>query len=416
MAAIFFLLSFWLHYPGMHPNVYSDLMDTLWQRILQAPGIVPYVSYNLEYPALSAVMLYVSSLWGDMYAFYYSVSLILFSCMLAALFIVHRTLRESGQPVQAVSYFIVFTPSFIYFSIYSFDWLGAVFMVGSIYFAYKRRAVPSGVFVGLAAAARIIPIVLLPFLLLEIKEARGRVLLLASAVAGWLAVNAYFIVTNFQGFLYPYQFQAGYSPEDSWLALTAPYDKEVSLLLLGAALALILYRRKRFNLFEQSLLAMLAFVLCSFKFPPQYMILLLPLFALTGVSYPEFMLANILNIMVILWYFTPGFNLGNGTLATSPVQWIAYLRQLALLLVFARLLIGGGTSRGSRVGRSTTATDDPREHHEPRLVPQGLGFAPAELSEIQADGDRLKKAVSPKAARLEEEKEDRPLGQLAREI
>jgi len=169
-AATFFLVSFWLHFPGMYANVYSDLMDTLWQRIIHATGIIPYVSYKLEYPGVSAAVLYASSLWGDMYAFYLSMSLILFACMLGTLFIVHRSLRERGQPVQAIAYFIVFTPSFIYFSIYSFDWIGAVLMVASIYLAYKRRAFRSGVFIGLAAAARIIPIVCLPFILLEFKS------------------------------------------------------------------------------------------------------------------------------------------------------------------------------------------------------------------------------------------------------
>jgi len=345
MASVFFLVSFWLHFPGMTPNVYSDIMDTLWQRILHAPGIVPYANYNLEYPAISAIVLYVSSLPRDMYAFYFSMAAILFGCMLGALFVVYKLLRERGQPVQAITYFVIFTPSFICFSIYSFDWIGAVFMVASIYFAYKRRAMPSGLFIGLAVAARIIPIVCLPFLLLEIKKRRNRLLLLASAGAAWLVVNLYFILTDFQGFLYPYQFQAGYGVEDSWLGLASPYAKELSILLLGAAIALILYNRKRFNLFEQTLLAMFAFVLFSFKFPPQYMILLLPLFALTGVGYVEFMLANVLNVMMILWYFTPAFNLGDPLAITSPVQWIAYLRQFMLLVVFARLMIRGGSRK-----------------------------------------------------------------------
>ena len=340
MAATFFLLSFWLHFPGMNPNVYSDIMDTLWQRILHGSGIVPYVSYKLEYPALSAVALYVSSLSRNMYGFYVSMSLILFACMLGALFVVHKTLRERRQPVQAIAYFIIFTPSFIYFSIYSFDWMGALFMVTSIYFAYKRRATESGLFIGLAVAARIIPIVCLPFLVLEFKAVRSRLLLIASAGISWLAVNLYFMASNFQGFLYPYVFQAGFGVEDSWLGLAAPYSKEFSVLFLGAAMGLIFYQRKRLNLFEKTLASMLAFVICSFKFPPQYMILLLPLFALTGLGYREFIVANILNIMLILWYFTPLFSLGSALTVASPVQWIAYARQLLLFVVFVKLLVG----------------------------------------------------------------------------
>src|SRR5438552_6590369 len=45
-AATFFLVSFWPHFPGMYANVYSDPMDTLWQRIIHSTGILPYVSYK----------------------------------------------------------------------------------------------------------------------------------------------------------------------------------------------------------------------------------------------------------------------------------------------------------------------------------------------------------------------------------
>jgi len=345
MATVFFLLSFWLHFPNMSPNVYSDLMDTLWQRIVQAHGLVPYASYNLEYPAISALVLYVSSVWQNVYVFYLWVSTILFACMLGTLSILYGLLKERGRSVEAIAYFMVFTPSFIYFSIYSFDWIGAFFMVASIYFAYKRRPVESGLFMGLAVAARIIPIVCLPFLLLEIRKKKSRVLLLASAAGAWLAVNLYFMVTDFQGFLYPYVFQAGYGVEDSWLGLASPYAKEFSILLLGGALALVIYKRKRFNIFQQTLLAMLAFVLFSFKFPPQYMIMLLPLFVLTGVGYTEFMMANILNVVLILWYFTPAFSLGPALAITSPVQWIAWARQFLLFIVFAKVMISGGKSK-----------------------------------------------------------------------
>ncbi len=341
MASTFFLMSFWLHFPGMNPNVYSDLMDILWPRILHSPGIVPYVSYNLEYPAISAAVLYVSSVWRNVYAFYLSISAILFGCMLGALYLVYRALKEREEPTQRIAYFVVFTPSFIYFSIYSFDWIGAFFMVAAVYFGYKRRALKSGVSIGLATAARVIPIVCLPFLFFEFKGRRNRTLLLLSAGGAWLAANLYFILAGFKGFLYPYQYQAGFYAEDSWLGLFSPYSRDVSALLLGVALGLVLYRRRKFNIFQQTLLAMLAFVVFSYKFPPQYMILLLPLFALTGVSYREFMLVNILDVTLILWYFTPLFNLGAPLALGGPVQWVGYLRQYVLFLVFAKMMLGG---------------------------------------------------------------------------
>jgi hypothetical protein len=369
IATIFFSISFLIHFPGMGGNVYSDLMDTLWQRILHADGIIPYLDYKLEYPAISAIVLYVSSLANNMYAFYVSMAAILFASMMGTLYLVYRLLRQRGMPVQAAAYFIVFTPAFIYYSIYSFDWIACVFMVGSIYFAFNGRIMESGVFMGLAVAARVIPIVILPFLVLGVKKHKQRALLLACTGASWLAVNAYFMVTNFQGFLYPYQFQAGYSVEDSWLAVLSPYSKEVSVLLFGAAMALILAKRRRFDIFQQSQLAVLAFMLTSFKFPPQYLVLLLPLFALTGTNYVEFLVANVLNVAFTLMYFTPLFAQGDPLLVTSPVQWVAYVRQLVLLVAFARLMMAP---------RTTVVNEDDSEVLVDRQVPVTAPFVTLE--------------------------------------
>ena len=75
-------------------------------------------------------------------------------------------------------------------------------------------------------------------------------------------------------------------------------------------------------------------MLTSFKFPPQYMILLLPFFAINRINYTLFMAANMLNVLIILWWFTPAFNLGNPLLVSSPVQWAAIARQIVLIPIF----------------------------------------------------------------------------------
>jgi hypothetical protein len=365
MATIFFLISFWLHFPGLTPNNYTDLMDTLWPRIHQASGIIPYRDYNLEYPAISALVLYVSSLWRDEYGFYFTMSAILLLCMLIAVLFVYKILTMRGLSVQRLTYFVIFTPSFIYFSVYSFDWIGASLMVASIYFALARRVKLSGVSMGLAIAARIIPIVCLPFLLYEFKKTRNRRIFLVSTASAWLAANLYFIFTNLQGFLYPYVFQAGFYAEDSWLnILPSQLAKPLSVILLCSLLGLIIFWRKRFSLVQQSLLAVLAFVIVSFKFPPQYMILLLPLFALNAVAYGEFMIANILDVMLILWYFSPIFSLGDSVSPSSPVQWIAIARQFILAIVFVRVFL---SSRNTVVPVEREIQREPKISHGTRV-------------------------------------------------
>ncbi len=337
-ATAFFFIAFWIHYPGLMPNTYSDLVDTIWtDRVPRSGGMVPYVDYNLEYPALSGIVVYVSSIFNDMHLYYSILSLVSYGCMLTSLYIVYRMLGPSGQWDRKITYFIVFTPTFLYFSTYSFDWLGVALLLLSIWYADKKKPSLSGLFMGLSVAARIIPIVCLPFILREFSTSKKKVVVLVAAASAWLACNIYFIVANFSGFLYPYLYQATYfADEDSWLNMfPLGLSKSISITLLICALGFILvWKRRRFNLFEASFLALLGFVLVSYKFPPQYMILLLPLFALNRTNYILFTAANLLNVMIILWWFTPSFNFGNPMLVTSPVQWLAIARQVILLPIF----------------------------------------------------------------------------------
>jgi hypothetical protein len=82
---------------------------------------------------------------------------------------------------------------------------------------------------------------------------------------------------------------------------------------------------------------MIAFMLTTYKFPPQYMIMLNPLFGLNRTNYVLFMTANMLNVMIILLLFTPTFSAGNFLVITSPIQWIAIARQAVLIPLFINL-------------------------------------------------------------------------------
>lgn len=348
-AAALFFLSFLLHYPFPFASRSTDLIP-LWYRTQSSGHPVPYVDYAFEYPALSGGLFYLATLASTVYGFYYAITLILYAFMMVGLYAVYKVLRLSGKPINRINQFVILTPSFVLFSIYSFDWIGASLLILAVYFASTRRAFPSGLFLGLSVAARLIPIVCLPFVALEIKGAKQRVMLLGACTGAWLATNLYFMIVNFQGFLYSYVFQAQYSSEDSWLQiiylLSPTLSKIVSALLLVSLLALILFWRNKFTLPEACMLALLAFVLVSYKFPPQYMIILIPFFALNRVRYRLSITTNTLNVLIFLLWILPTSIFGEPTQITSPVQWVAILRQLTLLPIFLGYFRSGRLESG----------------------------------------------------------------------
>jgi hypothetical protein len=346
-ASTFFILSYWIHYPDLaYASTYSDIYNALWFRIALSHGL-PYIDYPLEYPILAGVLLWFASTWHNVWDYYNTISLVFYACMLAGVSVVYRLIRLTGGISSKVTYYIIFTPSFIYFSIYSFDWMGISLLLFSIFFAFRRKALLAGGFMGLSVAARLIPIVCLPFIFKEFRSWRERSMLLGASLLGWLLPNLYFLSRNWYGVYWTYQFQASYPVEDSWLGVVTASTSLttthlVSALLLISTLSLIFFwRKRRFTLIEASLLAMLAFVLTGYKFPPQYLILLMPLLALNRTNYALSMIANILNTMIILLWFTPEFNLGNPHIISSPIQWIAIARQAFLLPIFLNYFRGG---------------------------------------------------------------------------
>ena len=85
--------------------------------------------------------------------------------------------------------------------------------------------------------------------------------------------------------------------------------------------------------------ATLVFMLTSFKFPPQYFLYLLPFLVILGFDRLEpFLLADVLNVLVIVTWFTPWLSGGNPLIAESPTQWISLAREVILLGVLVYLV------------------------------------------------------------------------------
>jgi hypothetical protein len=336
ITGITFLFSFLLHYPLPVPKIFSDIIF-FWTTRPDVHGyLVPYIDYNLEYPAISGLVLYLSSKWHNIFGYYITMSLITLVFVAISIYIVNKVLLISNQSRNRINYYIILTPVFVVYSIYSFDWIGTGLLLLSIYCCHKKKAHLSGLFLGLSIATRIIPIVCMPFILREFKSWKEKTLFLTTVFLAWLVPHIYFILKNFNGFLYTYTFQSSWHVEDSWLlifGLDFPGKQYVSLGLLVPLLVLIYFRRK-LNIWESCFLALLAFVLTSYKFPPQYMILLLPFFALVRTNYALFIAASILDISIIA-FLSPLQSMGWASwYITSPIQWMAILRQMILIPLF----------------------------------------------------------------------------------
>lgn len=327
-----FITSLWIHHPDFTSSFYSDIV-WFWRRAEVSSGRIPYIDYNFEYPVISGLIVYLASLTGNIGGYYLVVSLVTYLCLLGSLTLTVRVARDQGVELYRVLMFTVFTSSFIIYSVYSFDWIGNLFLMLSIYLFLHERLTSSGFILGLAGATRIIPLICILAFISDIKDTWNTAKYIVATFLGWLTPNIYFLLRNFNGALYPYLYQATWRAEDSWLVIVPSNHQLVSLAVMAVMVAMVMLKRNM-NTIHRCGLLLFAFMISSYKFPPQYFIQLLPLSAFITGRYLAFIIADLLNSAIILGWFTPSFSLGDPWVASSPVQLCAVARQVALLYIF----------------------------------------------------------------------------------
>jgi hypothetical protein len=157
-------------------------------------------------------------------------------------------------------------------------------------------------------------------------------LFLSAVAVVWFIPNSYFMVKNFDGWFATYSFQYGWGIENSFLIFffpqVGPESHYASILLMSIFTILILKMKLYKNVLLGCLAFTLAFMISSYKVPPQYALMLLPLLTLMPVvELPLFYLSDFFNVMIILMLFSSFFAGENCFGAASPVQWVNVLRQ-----------------------------------------------------------------------------------------
>jgi hypothetical protein len=103
------------------------------------------------------------------------------------------------------------------------------------------------------------------------------------------------------------------------------------------------------RLVERAFLVNIAWLVGNYIVTPQMALMLLPFYALIpSVSLLVIYLAEVMNALVIVLWFTPGLSFGNPLSPASPVQWLALGRQLVWLGLFIHILY---PEKGRRIAR-----------------------------------------------------------------
>ncbi|HEY7660693.1 MAG TPA: glycosyltransferase 87 family protein [Actinomycetota bacterium] len=338
---------------------YSDIIPLLGTEQL-ASGRLPYLDpcdaaapgECDEYPVLSMWTMRVAA-WAsgpDIARFYTANALILW----IAAFVIALLLYAM---VGARALYFVLAPTLAIYATTNWDLIAVAFATGATYAYVRRRDVWSGALLGLGAAAKLFPALLvIPFVAgrLRGRESDRGVHLAWAAAGTWIAVNLPFALAAPPGWWEFFRFNAARPADWDSLWFIACHRATgdlgcsgtravnvASALLFVASVALVWWAKERrdpgFARWTLGFPILVLFLLTSKVYSPQYGLWLLPWFALALPNLGLFVAFQTVDVAVFVtrfsWFGTLGGHEGGlAGIDIGPFEAAVVVRAVILLL------------------------------------------------------------------------------------
>jgi uncharacterized membrane protein len=349
---------------------YSDVIP-LWGAEGLADGAVPYRDHAVEYPVVTGGFMWATAElthgWHALAEQHWlpgqdsGVIFGVLTCVLLAacgLLAVAATAAAAGERRRWDAAIFAASPLLIFHAFSNWDLLAMALTSGALWAWARNRPVAAGALIGLGAAAKLYPALLvIPLLLLAYRTRVWRPVVWATitGVAVWLAVNLPVALSWSKGWWEFYSFSASRPAEAStfWAMLNHYYPETfatpnsggwtppglavacVLLLALVGVAFVALSAPQPPRLAQLAFLTVAAFLLTTKVWSPQYSLWLVPLLALAR---PRWRLAIIWQFTEIaVWIGTLLWLLGgtdpNKALSYEGLTWLLLIRDGALLLL-----------------------------------------------------------------------------------
>jgi uncharacterized membrane protein len=348
---------------------YSDVIP-LWGAERLDVGAVPFRDTAVEYPVLTGGFMWLTAeLTRAVHGLFdHQAEVVIFGMLTALLLAACGLLTVAGtagaagrRPYDAAIFAL--SPLLVFHAFSNWDLLAMAFASCALWAWSRSRPVAAGVLIGLGAAAKLYPVFLLvPIVVLAIRTGRRRpaVWCVIAAAASWLAVNLPVASAYYSGWREFYAFSATRDAEAStfwymahYLVTTgigngypagwSPPGLAVAAVLVLAMLAVAtigLMAPVRPRVAQLAFLAVLAFLLTTKVWSPQYSLWLVPLVALARPRWRISLLWQFSEIAVwivtLLWLL--GFNDANRATDYGWLMLVLLIRD-GFLFVIAGLVI-----------------------------------------------------------------------------
>lgn len=325
----------------LYPEFYTDITALYYRAVLPTSNGIPYHAYFLEYPAIPAILIWISGLAPSFFYYMVTMAFLMFFFVIAAVYFLYRICTEFGMDRGRIIPFFIMTPSFLVMSFFNWDIIAVCFVIAAIYYLFRKNSRLSGFCLGLGFAAKAYPLLLLPPFMKEVGSWRDRFEMLLATVLGGAIPNLPFIIVDFSAWVGAHgtTYRAVYIEDSIWMVVRYFGLIKQDWLILAVAWSLIILTILHMTFSGHSLM-MKAWVISAVtilvypSYPPQYDLWLLPMFVLNPIfALIPFVAFDFLNTSIILSWFT----VDNPFQPWGPIWDISLVRigLLVMLLIWA---------------------------------------------------------------------------------
>lgn len=325
----------------LFPAFYTDISMVYYRNVLPTNNGIPYHDYPLEYPAIPAILIWISGLAPSHDYYMATMAFLMFPFVIVAVYFLYRICSEFGMDRGRIIPFFIMAPSFLVMLFYNWDIPAVALVTAAIYYGLKKNSRLSGFCLGIGFAAKSYPLLLLPVFLKNEQSWKLRFETVLSTILGALIPNLPFILVDLPGWMGSYRSTYGtlYLENSIWLAVRYYHLISEDWLILAVAWSLILLTILHMTFANDSLVMkvwiILAVIIAVYPtYPPQFDLWLLPLFVLNPIfGLIPFLAFDFLDTSIILSWFT----VNNPFQPWNPIWYLSFTRigLLVLLLIWA---------------------------------------------------------------------------------
>lgn len=342
---------------------YSDVPFLYRERGL-AEGDLPYRDSDLEYPVLTGVVMQVTAYLAratsdadepdralaEGVRFYELTALLVGIAALVVVFATARTVRR--RPWDGLM--VAASPVLLLTATINWDLLAVAALSLAILAWTRRRAVLTGVFIGVGAALKLYPALLFgPLLLVALRSPRRRhdlaqfAVTLGTAVVTWVAINLPIFLWARDGWraFFTFNLERAADFGSIWYAVEllrpgllpddiGPLVIGTAVVLLGAIVALALKAPEQPRLAQLAFLAVAAFLLVNKVWSPQYALWLLPLAVLARPRWRDVLIwqvGEVIYFVAVWWHLATVYDPDRPLISADEYVAAVAIRVLGLL-------------------------------------------------------------------------------------